>query len=340
MVMVGFRGTGESPLSEDLLYLLEDIRAGRIGGVILFEPDHLTKGPRNVKSGQQVRNLAGLLQKEAAIPLFVAVDQEGGLVRRLKPAMGAPDTPSARKMGKMPRELVLREGLKLGRYLSDLGINLDFAPSLDVDVNQNSPAIGAKERAFAADPERVADSAGAFAAGLAQSGVLYCFKHFPGHGSAAGDTHAGLTDVSKTWSAKELDPYRRLLQKNMPGMVMAAHVFNSGLDPEFPASLSNRIIGGLLRGQLGWQGVVITDDLQMKAVTDAYGREEAMLLAIQSGADIILVGNNLEHDSLQGRKTHRAILDLARAGKISEARIRESYARILALKARLGGQRG
>ena len=337
MILCGFRGTGESPLSEDLVNLLEDIRSGRVGGVILFNNDAATgESGRNVTSLEQVGRLAALLQKDAPVPLFVSVDQEGGRVRRLREEHGVPATPSARELGAGGPRTTRFEAEKLGALLHAAGINLNFAPCLDVDVNPESPAIGDKGRSFSADPSAVAAHGKAFAEGLFSAGVIPCYKHFPGHGSAVADSHHGVTDISDTWIRAELEPYREILPVTPPAMVMIGHVLHRELSGTLPASLSSRAILEYLRGELGWQGVVITDDLQMQAVEGSLGREEALRLAVQAGVDILLSGNNLRHDPLEARTMHAVLVDLARRGEIPEARIRESYRRIMALKEAAG----
>lgn len=337
MIVCGFRGTDENPLSEDLVLLLEDIRAGRVGGVILFNVDAVTRQPgRNVVSLEQVGRLAALLQKEAPIPLFVSVDQEGGRVRRLREEHGVPATPSARELGARDPRNTRQEAEKLGALLHHAGINLNFAPCLDVDVNPRSPAIGDKDRSFSADPKIVAAHGRAFAEGLFSAGVIPCYKHFPGHGSAAEDSHLGVTDISRTWIEEELAPYRELLPGAPPSMVMVGHVLHEELSGDLPASLSPRTIQKYLREDLGWQGVVITDDLQMQAVEGSLDRKEALRLAVLAGVDILLSGNNLRHDPQEARAMHAALVDLARNGEIPEGRIRESYKRIMALKSVAG----
>lgn len=333
MIMTGFRGTGEEPLSEDLRLLLEDIRKGRIGGIILFDRDHLSGTPgRNIVSLAQTARLVAMLQAAAPVPLFVAVDQEGGRVRRLKEEHGAPNTPSAREMGQGPAEATFDQALRLGETLRSVGINLDFAPSLDVDVNPLSPAIGALGRSFSADPAKVAAHGRAFARGLSRAGVLFCYKHFPGHGSATEDTHNGLTDISSTWQKSELAPYRALLAAQPPAMVMIGHVVLRQKTGDLPASLSRKAISGMLRRDLGWKGIVITDDLQMQAIDGKYSTREAVRLAVLAGVDILLFGNNLKHDPGEGRKIHAILVDLARSGEIPPKRIEESYKRIMKVK--------
>ena len=337
MIMTGFRGAGEEPASDELAEVLADIRTGRVGGVILFDRDALTKAPgRNIISLEQTRLLITRLQASAPVPLFVAVDQEGGRVRRFREEHGVPPTPSAHELGLGSPQTTYNEALRLGGALRSAGVNLDFAPSLDVDINPQSPAIGALGRSFSADPLIVSAHGRAFAKGLADAGVLSCYKHFPGHGSATDDTHNGLADISSTWQRTELAPYRALLGAQPPAMVMMGHVVLRQKTGDLPASLSRKAVGGMLRRDLGWKGVVITDDLQMQAIEGQYSTREAVRLAVLAGVDILLFGNNLKHDPKEGSKIHAVLVDLVRAGEIPPRRIEESYKRIMKLKADLG----
>ena len=337
MILVGFRGLD---LSEDAA-IVRDVAQGRVGGVVLFDYDVLLKRPeRNIQSPEQVRRLVSFLAARAKTPLFVAVDQEGGRVQRLKARNGFRDFPPAADMGGWNDPSRVRAmGADMGRMLAGVGFNLDFAPCVDLNVNPQSPAIGALGRSFSADPGRVARDARAFAQGLGSAGVLSCLKHFPGHGSAAGDSHLGFTDVTATWDPSELSPYRTLIGQGAVDMVMTAHVFNAALDPEYPASLSWRVTTGLLRGDLGFTGVIVTDDLQMRAVTDKYSLEQTVRLALEAGADILLFGNNLAYDPDLPAKVQAILVDLVRTGSVPEPRVQESYARIMALKKKLNMQR-
>lgn len=336
MIMTGFRGTGEEPLSEDLTELLVDIRAGRVGGVILFDRDAVTRtAGRNIVSFEQTRRLTARLQAAAPVPLFIAVDQEGGRVRRFREEHGAPATPSHQELGQGRPQATRAEARRLGGVLRSAGVNLNFAPSLDVNISPKSPAIGALGRSFSADPLAVAAHGGAFAKGLAEAGMLYCYKHFPGHGSATHDTHDGLADVSSTWRKTELAPYRILIGRQPPAMIMMGHVVLRQKTGDLPASLSHGAVSGMLRRDLGWKGVVVTDDLQMRAIEGRYSTREAVRLAVLAGVDILLFGNNLTHDPKEGRKIHTILVDLVRAGEIPSKRIEESYKRIMKLKANL-----
>lgn len=337
MVMCGFRGTGDDPGADSIRPLLEDIEQGRVGGVIYFDIDNRTGDRvRNIVSLEQTERLSALLQSKADIPLFIGIDQEGGRVRRLKPEHGAPDFPSARVLGAGSPEESYRQGEIMGRMLASVGVNVDFAPCLDVDVNPESPAIGLVERSFSADPEVVAAHGEAFARGLSGAGVLPVYKHFPGHGSALHDTHLGMADITSTWREAELLPYKRILQHTPPAMMMIGHIVHRDKTGDLPASLSPTAVQGLLREELGWDGVVVTDDLQMKAICDAYSLKETVRRVVDSGGDILLFGNNLEYDPELGRKIHAALLELVREGAVSRERITESWQRIMRLKREMG----
>ncbi len=333
MLMVGFRGycaTEGSPI-------MRNIRERNLGGVIIFAHDVALKKPRrNIQSPQQLDRLTTGLRAAATIPLLIAIDQEGGRVQRLKPGNGFANTPSAQRIGASGDvRQAWRAGEQIGSMLSMVGFNLDFAPVVDVNENPRSPVIGAIGRSFSSNPNRVAAFAERFINGLHAHGVLSCIKHFPGHGSAGSDSHLGVTDVTRTWKPEELIPYRTLIEKNKPDMIMTAHIFNAKLDPKLPATLSKAVITGMLRDKLDWQGVVITDDLDMKAVSEQYGLSERIRLAIQAGADILLFGNNLEYDPDIAAKAIDTICNLVESGAVPEERIRESYERIMKLKKKI-----
>lgn len=329
MLMAGFRGF---TVDEDSA-IVRDIRDRGLGGVILFDHDMLLgSGRRNIRSAEQVEKLIRDLQAQARIPLLVAVDQEGGKVQRLKRKYGFHETPAAADMCADGEFNVRTAGYMIGSNLSSVGFNLDFAPVVDVNVNPDSPAIGRLGRSFSSDPVRTAHCAGVFVDELHRAGVLSCLKHFPGHGSAGTDSHAGLTDVTETWSEAELTPYRELIGSGRADMIMTAHIFNAKLDPNYPATLSKKVVTGLLRKKLGFDGVVITDDMDMGAIADEYGRKEAVRLAIEAGADILLFGNNLSYDRRIAEKAHAIIRELVDHGIIPRSRIETSYNRILRLK--------
>ncbi len=333
MIMLGFRGLSVDPSDR----IVSDIQAGRAGGVILFDYDVQLDSPvRNIKNPDQVRALIHDLQEAAQVPLFVAVDQEGGRVSRLKPGHGFPDFPGAEELGRTGNvELTEETARKMGGLLAGLGFNCNLAPVVDVNVNPNNPAIGRLGRSFSNDPAKVSLQARAFVKGLQAEGILSCLKHFPGHGSAFNDSHLGLTDVTQTWQPLELRPFQDLIRSHHGDMVMTGHLFNADLDPQFPATLSSGIITGLLREELGFSGVVLSDDLQMKAISAHYGLRETVRRSINAGVDVLLFANNLEYDPKIAAKVQTLILELVAAGEVDVQAIEASYERIMRLKDRL-----
>lgn len=329
MLMLGFRGLTADPGDE----FQRLAASGRPCGIILFDRDVASNGERNIASPEQLRNLTAALRQAAKAPIFIGIDQEGGQVRRLKPKNGFLDLPSAQSMGQGNVEATLNMALRLGAELRDLGINVDLAPVADVDSNPFNPAIGKLGRAFSSDAALVSAHALAFGQGLARNGVIPVLKHFPGQGCATADTHLGAADVSQCWNPNiDLLPYAEIFQAGWPGMVMVGHVFLKELDPELPATLSRNIVTGLLRQGLGWQGVVISDDLQMKAVAEGRSLKETIRLAIDAGVDILLFGNNLEWDAELPQKIWSALRELLDEGSLTEERVSQSWRRISALR--------
>ena len=325
MLMLGFRGADLPPGDA----FLAQVRAGHVGHVILFDRDVTTGGERNITSPQQLRQLTATLRAASPGPLLIAVDQEGGRVRRLKPQKGFADLPSAQSMGTGQPDKTRALARQLGKELAGLGISVDLAPVADVNSNPANPAIGALERSFSPNPTLVAAHAIAFGQGLAQQGVIPALKHFPGQGGAQKDSHLGLTDITRSWNAKaDLAPYAQAFAQGWPGLVMLGHLFHTGLDAKYPATLSRAVVADLLRGRMGWQGVIISDDMQMKAITDHYGMEQAVLLAVNAGVDILLFGNNLYWDENLPQKAFATLKGLVQSGRISQQRVMESWLRI------------
>ena len=330
MLMVGFEGTS-APRS-----VLDAVAAGRLGGVILFDRGRGGAAFHNIVSPGQVKALTSSLQAVAPRPIFVAVDQEGGKVRRLKTERGFLPLPSAESMGRMPADEVRNLGLRAGREMTSLGINVDLAPVVDVRLSSRSPGLGDAGRLFGADAALVTRQALAFADGLMQAGVVPALKHFPGLGSAGEDSHHQLPDVTRRWQPAELLPYEEAFGKGWPGMVLVAHIYHRGMDESLPSSLSPAVIEGLLRRDMGWDGVVISDDLQMGAVS---GRalEERVRLALLAGNDILLFGNYLKHDENLHEKVFQAVLHLVQSGEVSRERLERSWRRIETVKRRFLG---
>ncbi len=331
MLLVGFRGY-EVKSSDPIAH---DAAERNLGGVVLFDQemaDAQLHG-RNIQSPTQVKALVQSLQSFAKTPLFISIDQEGGRVNRLKASYGFPETLSHEELGQRnDLAFTFRHAELIAKTLAQLGINLNLAPVVDLDATPDNPIIKGKKRSFHSDPEIVAAHAMEFAKAHRQQGVLICPKHFPGHGSATGDTHLGLVDVTKNWSARELIPFQRLIDSGLCEIIMTAHVFNANLDPERPATLSKKILQGILRDQLGYVGLIISDDMEMKAISAHYGLENAIQFGVEAGLDILCFGNNMNYDADIGEKAAGIILRLVESGKISESRIDESFQRIRKLK--------
>ena len=330
MLLVGFRGTQ----LDDKNHIIRDIQKYHVGSVILFEYDAPTgTHHRNVSSPSQIKNLCNNLQKYAGGNLLIGIDQEGGNVARLRTRDGFPRTMTAQASARGGDDSVSRNAAIIARELAEAGINLDFAPCVDVDVNPSCPVIGKLGRSFSSNPATVARCASLWLNELNRQNIIGCLKHFPGHGSATGDTHAGLVDVTKTWKEIELEPYRTLIDKGLVDMVMVAHVINRNLGDELPASLSPAIVTELLRNQLGFNGVIVTDDLAMGAIASHYGFEETLRLAIVAGCDLLCLSNNGGgYDPNVVPHAVETIQQLVQNGIISAEQIHASAERVRALK--------
>lgn len=336
MLLVGFRG-----LAVDERHpIVADIRDRHLGGVVLFDFDAPSWSPsRNVESPEQVRALVAGLQVFSSIPLLVAVDQEGGKVARFDERHGFPSTVSHRFLGEQDNLALTHEtATALAKTLAAAGITLNLAPVVDVNANPNNPVIGQLDRSFSSDPAVVIHHAQAFIKAHHALGVMCCPKHFPGHGSSAADSHRGLVDVTKTWTRRELEPYAALIRSGLADCIMTAHVFNSALDPEYPATLSKAMIDGILRGELGYDGVVISDDMQMGAIRKYYGFEEAVVKAIEAGVDILAIANNSVFEEGVATRTMHIIRRAVETGRLNADRIDRSYRRIQALKRSMAGR--
>lgn len=333
MLLVGFRGLTVDEAGE----VVADIGERNLGGILLFDVDQPTgSAVRNIQSPTQLTALVGGLQALAPTPLLVAIDEEGGLVARLNERHGFPPTISAAELGADPDLSVTQHaGRQIAETLASVGVNLNLAPVVDVNVNPPNPIIGALGRSFSADPSSVTAHAESFVQGHREVGVRTTLKHFPGHGSSTGDTHLGVVDVTDTWSAIELEPFGALIRDGLADAVLTAHVFNATLDPEHPATLSAPIITGILRDQLGWDGLVLSDDMQMGAIRQAYGYADALRLAILAGVDVLTIAQQQVYEEGIVETTIGLIEGLVRDGSIPEARIEESYRRITAFKAAL-----
>ncbi|MGL4519278.1 MAG: glycoside hydrolase family 3 protein [Phocaeicola sp.] len=338
MLLVGFQGAEVTPQSPIYRYVKE---VG-VGGVLLFDIDLCgTKqvGSRNIRSKEQVTQLIKDLQQISSTPLLVAIDQEGGRVSRLKEAYGFPATVSAAYLGKIDKaDTTSYWASATARELEAIGVNLNFAPVVDLNVNPQSPVIGKIERSFSNQVDVVVKNGGIWVDEHRTKGILTSLKHFPGHGSATVDSHHGFTDITDSWSEVELEPFQQLIAADKADIVMTAHVFNKHLDEKYPATLSPKVLQNILREELGFDGVISTDDLYMDAIAQHYTLEEALTHCINAGANLLCMGNNSPEGYVENRPQEvvDTILKLVKEGKIAYSKITDSTKRIAKLKAKLG----
>lgn len=286
--------------------------------------------PQNITDPQQVHDYVAALQQHADLPLLVSIDEEGGVVDRLGQFFGP--TPAAQDMAASGNPQVAQQwGATVAHNLLSLGINTNLAPV--VDVRSISDAVEFT-RLFGDDPSTVQTYAGAFMQGLQQNGVVACLKHWPGIGSTSADPHLKLPTITRSLAQLEstdFAPFRGLLAQD-PGMIMVTHVVVPAIDPTLPATFSPKLVDGVLRGELGFDGVVMTDSLYMKAISDQYDLGQAAVLSVIAGDDLLEGAYSSYTMTLMINALKTAISQ----GRISEARIDQSVRRILMLKARFG----
>jgi len=313
LLMVGIPGTVMSPEIEEI------VRDYRPGGIILFE--------RNYRDPQQLAGLSAALQRLATIPLFIAVDQEGGRVVRFKNGFTLP--PAAAELGRRGSpEYAYNIFSRVGEELKAAGINMNLAPVLDVNTNPYNPVIG--DRALSSDPELVIELGLTVIRALQDNGIIAVGKHFPGHGDTSLDSHTHLPHVLHSRSrieAVELSPFRRAVEAEV-GAVMTAHVVYDMIDPDYPATLSEKIVDQILRSSIGFNGVVLSDDLEMKAIMNNYDLETAAVRAILSSVDLLLVC----HQKKRQAQVYQGLLKAAQDGSLTAPCLDRAVTRILNLK--------
>jgi beta-N-acetylhexosaminidase len=330
MLLVGYANTGTSM---DVLY--EDIHDRNLGGILHFG--------YNITSRNQIRDRNKEFQDLATTPLFLATDQEGGRVARLSATNGFSNTNSAYTTGILWGRVdsTRSQAARMAGWFVDIGMNVNFAPVVDVNVNPSNPVIAGLQRSYSANPELVYHHASAFISEFQNRNVATSLKHFPGHGSSRADSHDGFTDITDTWKSYELVPYLRLIENNPPDMVMTGHLYHASFDTEYPATLSYSTLTGLLRDSLNYDGIIISDEMFMGALSLNYTFDESVIKAIEAGVDILLFNYNLCRTNVRcGQQTSGSlvqyVIDLVERkiseGVISEARIDESYHRIMSLK--------
>ncbi len=331
MIILGFRGTE----IDDSSKIVKDINEYNIGGIILFDYDVPSKSsPRNIENPKQTKKLIEDIKKFTRNDLFIAIDAEGGKVNRLKAKYGFMQIESAQTMGKDDPENTFIKISPLGIELAYLGINLNFAPVVDVNINKDNPVIGKIERSYSDDPAKVYEHAGYFIDAMHEFNIITAIKHFPGHGSSTEDSHLGLVDITNTYNKEvELYPYKKLIEENKTDIIMTAHIMDRNIDPDNPATLSTIFLQDILRGELKYEGVIVSDDMQMGAIVDNFGFEEAIIKAINAGCDLLIFSNNgTVYDENIAQKAIEVIKKAIKEGKISKEEIINSYNRIKELK--------
>lgn len=302
MIMIGFDGKKAPSF----------LKKNKIAGVILFS--------KNISSPFQLKTLTKQL-KSIQNDILIAVDEEGGRVERLKQSKGFKHFP-APKYVKDPKKTYILMAKMLKKY----GINLNLAPVVDLAINPNNPVIAKLDRSFGSLKE-VIKKGTIFVKCMQKEGILSTLKHYPGHGSSQKDSHKGFVDVSNTWKKEELLPFMKIKSP----LIMSAHIFNKNLDPKYPATLSYKINTLLLRKKLGFKGVLISDDLQMGAISKNYSFKRALMLAVNSGIDILLIGNYLDKP-VKLEKIINILVELVKEKKIKVQRLKEANQRIQKLK--------
>ena len=330
LLVVGFRGTEINSESK----IVKDIKEYNLGGVVLFDFD-IESGEygRNIIDANQLLKLSSALVAYSQTPPIIAIDQEGGRVSRLKETYGFPKTRSAQYLGTLDNEDSTRYYAKTtAQEFMVVGVNTNFAPVVDVNLNPSNPVIGNYERSFSKETDKVVKHVGYVLDEFDKEGILSVLKHFPGHGSSTKDSHLGVTDVTNIWDESELLPYKKLFTERKINAVMTAHIYNARLDSLWPATLSERTIQGILRDSLGFNGVVFSDDMQMKAISDEYGLETAIEQSLNAGIDILVFANNLVYEEDIARKAIQIIQKGIAEGRISETKIDSALARVGRLK--------
>jgi len=320
LLVPGFPGS--TPDAKSTRALAAHIKAGRAGGALFLR--------HNVKSGSGAKATAASFIKASRLSLL-AIDQEGGKVQRLGKKHGFTPIPTARWMANNKSVDEARAIYAVaGRELRAAGFNLNMAPSVDIHDPKN-PVIGKYDRGFSTDVERISAYATAFIQGFGSAGVACSLKHFPGHGSSRSDSHDGFVDISKTWSSDELVPFQKLA--SVAPLIMSGHLFH----PEFsngksPVTFSQKALTNKLRRGLGYNGVILTDDLDMGAIRKSFQLREAIILAIAAGNDLLLLSNSLTYDEDLPANATRWITEAVKQGRISTAQLSASFNRVMRLK--------
>lgn len=318
--MIGF--TGQSPRSLSARLISRYIASGRIGAVFFVTA--------NVGNIQSFQGLIASFEPKSELPPLIAIDHEGGIVQRLVREHGAELVPSAHAVAQTmsPREA---EDIyyQAALYLAKIGININLGPVLDIHDPQNE-AIGRVQRAFDDDVARIYHYGAAFIRGSSRAGVYCAAKHFPGHGRSTEDSHYGFSDISEQWNETEISPYAELIRSpHPPAFIMTGHLQLRQYAPDgTAASLSREVVTGLLRDKLGYQGIILTDDIDMQAISDSMNRKEAFIRALASGTDMVMIRNALLYDPFLPLKAARWVKEAIQAGRLSREQIMASAEKV------------
>jgi beta-N-acetylhexosaminidase len=330
MIVVGFEGSSVDTGS--VKAIAAELEAGHLGGVMYLK--------KNVKSLGAVREMNALFRASSPnLPPFITLDQEGGAVERLTKDVGFTEIANARAIAarNTPEEAEAVYA-RMAAGIAELGFSVNFGPVADLDTNPDNQVISRFGRAYSADPAIVTAYDAAFVKAHHAAGLVTSLKHFPGHGSSTADSHEGFVDITETWSVDELEPYRALIADGLADMVMVGHLYHADYaegDEQSPSSLSPRWIDGVLRDELKFDGVVISDDLEMGAIRDHFTLEQTVVKAVRAGMDVLLFSNTAYQRPGLGQEVLDILLREAAADPAFAARIEQSYGRITALKSRI-----
>jgi Beta-glucosidase-related glycosidases len=330
MIIVGFEGKDAD--DPGVTAVTEELAAGRLGGVMYLK--------KNVATLAGLREMNAMFRDAAPdLPPFITLDQEGGAVERLTADVGFKEIPNAATIAaRNSPEQAQAIYADMARGIADEGFTVNFGPVADLNTNPDNQIIARFGRAFSDEADTVIAYDEAFIRAHHAAGLITALKHFPGHGSSTADSHEGFVDITKTWSPDELEPYRVLIGEGLADMVMVGHLYHADYADgagEIPASLSARWIDGVLRDELGFDGVVISDDLEMGAIRDHFTLEQTVIGAVRAGMDVLLFSNTAKYRPGLSGEVLDILLAEAEADPDFAARIEQSYARIVALKTRI-----
>ena len=351
LVCVGFHGT--TLTDPGVRKIIEQAEAGLIGGVIIYRYNIINRV-------QLTQLLQGIQEATTEFPLFVFVDQEGGKIQRVDSSQGFKETLSAKRVAAdLSPKAAQQHYADLGQELQAAGFNFDLAPCVDLDGDPPGPAIGQLDRSYSQDVTTVTTYAQTMLEGLGSQGVLGCLKHFPGHGRARGDSHTGLLDITHTWTAAELEPFKQLVSRGVVDAVMTSHLVHQHVDAGTPVTFSTEWLR-ILREDLGFDGVIVADDLHMGAVIRHYTLNETVVQGLTAGLDLLMFSNNplaaqpqgIRHDLNATMATvstgawvvadpdlpAKVIFEATKAvvaGQLTEGVINAAYERVIELKRKL-----